>query len=348
MEYRHLGRCGLKVSALSFGTATFGGGNAFFDAWGASDLAAAARQIDIALDAGVNLFDTADVYSHGAAEKILGLALGARRAEVLLATKASYRFGDGPNDVGSSRHHLIRACEASLTRLGTDYIDLYQLHGFDLSTPVDETLRALDDLVRSGKVRYIACSNFSGWQLMKSLATSQAEHLQRYVAHQVYYSLIGREFEWELMPLARDQGIASIVWSPLGWGRLSGKVRRGQPLAAGSRLQALGGAGPTTDDETLFAIVDVLDQLAEETGHSVPQVAINWLLQRATVSSVIVGARTDAQLIDNLGAVGWALDAAQVARLDAASQTKLPYPYGQHRQLQERDPFMQSVSAVAP
>lgn len=339
MEYRHLGNCGLKVSALSFGTATFGGGNEFFKAWGAGDVESATRQIDIALEAGINLFDTADAYSRGMSEEILGKALGGRRADVLLATKATYRMGDGPNDVGSSRHHLTQACEASLKRLGTDHIDLYQLHGFDLSTPVDETLRALDDLVRAGKVRYVACSNFSAWQLMKSLATSRAEHLERYVAHQVYYSLIGREFEWELMPLARDQGIGTIVWSPLGWGRLSGKVRRGQPLVAGSRLLALGGAGPSTDDEKLFGIVDVLDQLAEETGRSVPQVAINWLLRRPTVSSVIVGARTDEQLIENLGSVGWELTASQVARLEAASETKLPYPYGQHRQLQERDPF---------
>jgi aryl-alcohol dehydrogenase-like predicted oxidoreductase len=345
MEYRHLGSCGLKVSALSFGTATFGGSNDFFKAWGAADVDSALRQVDIALCAGINLFDTADAYSRGLSEEILARALGSRRNEVLLATKATYRMGDGPNDVGSSRHHLIRSCEASLRRLNTDYIDLYQLHGFDLSTPVDETLRALDDLVRAGKVRYIACSNLSGWQLMKSLATSRVEHLERYVAHQAYYSLIGREFEWELMPLARDQGLGTIVWSPLGWGRLSGKVRRGQALAAGSRLQALAGAGPTTDDETLFAIVDVLDQLAEETGHTVPQVAINWLLQRPTVSSVIIGARTDDQLIENLGAVGWALTPAQVARLDAPSQTKLPYPYGQHRQLAERDPFIQSPRA---
>ena len=344
MEYRHLGSCGLKVSALSFGTATFGGGNDFFKAWGTSDIKSAVRQIDIALGAGINLFDTADAYSRGLSEEILGKALGARRGEVLLATKATYRMGEGPNEVGSSRHHLMRSCEASLKRLGTDYIDLYQLHGFDMSTPVDETLRTLDDLVRSGKVRYIACSNFSGWQLMKSLAISRAEHLERYIAHQAYYSLIGREFEWELMPLARDQGLGTIVWSPLGWGRLSGKVRRGQPLAAGSRLQALAGAGPNTDDETLFAIVDVLDELSEETAHSVPQVAINWLLQRPTVSSVIVGARTDEQLIENLGAVGWALTASQVARLDAASQPKLPYPYGQHRQLAERDPFIQAAN----
>lgn len=340
MEYRHLGTCGLKVSALSFGTATFGGGSEFFKAWGSVDVESAARQLGISLDAGVNLIDTADVYSRGMAEQILGKALGSRRADVLVATKATYRMADGPNDIGSSRHHLIRACEASLKRLGTDYIDLYQLHGFDMSTPVEETLRALDDLVRSGKVRYVACSNFSAWQLMKSLAISRAEHLERYVAHQAYYSLLGREFEWELMPLARDQGVGTIVWSPLGWGRLSGKIRRGQIPPAGSRLSALGAAAPATDDEFLFGIVDVLDELASETGRSIPQVAINWLLRRPTVATVIVGARTDEQLIENLAAVGWELTEAQVARLDAASEVKLPYPYNQHRQLKERDPFV--------
>lgn len=343
MEYRHLGKCGLKVSALSFGTATFGGSNEFFKAWGSTDVEVASRQVGMALDAGVNLFDSADAYSRGTAEEILGKALGSRRSDALVATKAVYRVGDGPNDVGASRHHLLRSCEASLRRLGTDYIDLYQLHGFDPATPVEETLRALDDLVRSGKVRYIGCSNFSAWQLMKSLWTSASEHLERYVSHQAYYSLIGREFEWELLPLARDQGLGTLVWSPLGWGRLSGKVRRGQPLPPGSRAAALSTMGPGTGDARLHDVVDELAKVADETGHSIPQVAINWLLCRPTVSSVLLGARTEDQLRDNLAAVDWKLAPEHVQRLEAVSATALPYPYGQHRQLQERDPFASRV-----
>ena len=218
MEYRLLGGSGFKVPALSFGTGTFGGGNEFFKAWGASDVAEATRLVDICLEAGANMFDSADIYSAGMAEEILGQAIKGRRQRVIISTKGTFRLGEGPNDVGSSRHYLIRAVEASLKRLGTDWIDLYQLHGFDAMTPVEEVIGTLDDLVRAGKIRYIGCSNFSGWHLMKSLAVSEKFGLPRYVAHQAYYSLIGREYEWELMPLALDQKVGAVVWSPLGWG----------------------------------------------------------------------------------------------------------------------------------
>lgn len=326
-----MGRSGLTVPALSFGTVTFGGGNDFFRAWGASDVAEATRLVDICLDAGVNLFDTADVYSRGLAETILGKAIAGRRDRVLISTKGTFRMGDGPHDVGSSRMHLTAAVDASLRRLGTDYIDLYQLHAFDAMTPVEETLQTLDDLVRAGKIRYIGCSNFSGWHLMKSLAISDRHGWTRYVAHQAYYSLIGREYEWELMPLALDQGVGTFVWSPLGWGRLTGKLRRGAPQPETSRLPSTQHAGPPVDDEYLFDVVEVMDQIAVETGKSVPQIALNWLLRRPTVSSVIIGARTEAQLRDNLAAASWTLDADQVRRLDAASARPLTYPYWHQR-----------------
>ncbi|WP_084733007.1 aldo/keto reductase [Sphingobium chungbukense] len=247
MDYRLLGRSGLKVSALSMGTATFGGSNPFFERWGTVDVPQASRLLDIAIDAGVNLFDTADIYSDGASERILGEALGKKRQDVLIATKASARSGPGVNDIGASRHHLVRACEASLKRLGTDHIDLYFMHGFDPLTPLEETLRALDDLVTSGKVRYIGASNYSGWQLMKALSISERDGLARYVVHQGYYSLIGRDYEWDLAPLGLDQGVGLIAWSPLGWGRLAGKIKRGAPDKAG-RI-ASGGAvgGPPVD-----------------------------------------------------------------------------------------------------
>ena len=251
MEFRKLGRSGLKVPALSFGTGTFGGGTEFFRAWGSSDVAEATRLVDICLEAGVNLFDTADVYSAGLSEEILGKAIAGRRHDVLISTKTAFRLGKGPNDIGSSRHHLIAACEASLRRLGTDYIDIYHLHGFDALTPVEEALSTLNHLVESGKVRYIACSNFSGWHLMKSLDVSERYGWSRYVGHQVYYSLVGREYEWELMPLALDQGVGALVWSPLGWGRLTGKIRRGQPLPAVSRLHKTSENGPPVPDEYL-------------------------------------------------------------------------------------------------
>ena len=261
MEYRQLGGSGFKVPVLSFGTGTFGGSNEFFKAWGGSDAAEARRLVDVCLEAGLTMFDSADIYSQGMAEEILGQAIRGRRDKVIISTKGTFRFGEGPNDVGSSRFHLTRAVEASLRRLGTDYIDLYQLHGFDAQTPVEAVLHTLDDLVRAGKVRYIGCSNFSGWHLMKSLAVSEKYGLSRYVAHQAYYSLIGRDYEWELMPLALDQKVGTVVWSPLGWGRLTGKVRRGQPLPSASRLQnqRVVEIGPQVEDEYVFRVVDALD-----------------------------------------------------------------------------------------
>ena len=327
MEHRYLGNSGFKVPALGFGAGTFGGEGPLFSAWGNTDVAGARRIVDICLDAGVNLFDSADVYSSGASESILGAAVKGRRDKVILSTKLSLRAGDGPNDVGSSRHHLIAGTDAALARLGTDYIDLLQLHAFDAMTPVEQVLRTLDDLVRAGKVRYIGVSNFSGWQLMKSLAASDRLGLSRYVANQTYYSLAGRDYEWELMPLAIDQGVGAIVWSPLGWGRRTGKIRRGQPLPAGSRLHDTAGAAPPVDEERLYRVVDAMDQVAEETGKTLPQIALNWLLQRPTVASVLIGARDEAQLKQNLGALGWQLTTEQVARLDAASAVTPPYPY---------------------
>jgi aryl-alcohol dehydrogenase-like predicted oxidoreductase len=326
------------VPALSFGTGTFGGRGEFFEAWGGSDVAEASRLIDICLDAGLTMFDSADIYSGGAAEEVLGAATKGRRDKILISTKATFRAGDGPNDVGSSRFHLVRAVEQSLKRLGTDYIDLFQLHGFDAMTPVEETLSALDDLVRQGKIRYVGCSNFSGWHLMKSLATAETYNLPRYVAHQAYYSLIGRDYEWELMPLGVDQGVGCVVWSPLGWGRLTGKIRRGQPLPEKSRLHKTADMGPPVPDEQLYRVVEALDAVAAETGKTVPQIALNWLLQRPTVSTIIVGARNEEQLRQNLGAVGWNLTPEQVARLDAASTVTLAYPYWHQRGFTERNP----------
>jgi len=329
MEFRQLTGSGLKIPALSLGTGTFGGKGELFKAWGGSSVAEAKRLIEICLEAGLNMFDTADVYSDGLSEEILGQALKGRRDQVIISTKATFPMGPGPNDLGSSRYHLLRACEASLQRLGTDHIDIYHMHGFDTTTPVEETLRTLDDLVRAGKVRYIACSNFSGWHLMKSLAVSEKYGLARYVAHQVYYSLIGRDYEWELMPLALDQKVSAIIWSPLGWGRLTGKIRRGQPLPAISRLKnkASVDAGPPVPDEYLYDVVDALDAVAKETGKTVPQVALNWLLQRPSVANVIIGARNEEQLRQNLGAVGWNLTKEQVTKLDAASASTIAYPY---------------------
>jgi len=331
MEHRLLGASGLRVPVLSFGAGTFGGQGPLFSAWGDSDGLEARRLIDICLEAGVALFDTADVYSNGASEQILGEAVKGRRDRVLLSTKTGLPMGDGPNDAGTSRLRLIRAVEDALRRLNTDYIDLLQLHAFDAFTPVEEVLSALDDLVRSGKVRYAGVSNFAGWQLMKSLAAADRRGWPRYVAHQVYYSLIGRDYEHDLMPLGLDQGVGALVWSPLGWGRLTGKIRRDRPLPAQSRLHETADLGPPVDDALLFDVVDVLDQLAEETGRSIPQIAINWLLNRPSVTSVIMGARNEAQLRDNLGAAGWTLTADQIARLDAASATTAPYPHFPYR-----------------
>jgi aryl-alcohol dehydrogenase-like predicted oxidoreductase len=341
MEYRLLGASGLRVPVLTLGTGTFGGGTEFFKAWGASDVKEASRLIDVCLEAGVNMFDSADRYSGGLAEEILGQAVKGRRDSVLISTKGTFRTGQGANDVGSSRHHLLRAVEASLRRLGTDYIDLYQLHGFDAQTPVEETLQVLDDLVRAGKIRYIGASNFSGWHLMKSLAYSDKHGLARYVAHQAYYSLVGRDYEWELMPLALDQKVSAVVWSPLGWGRLTGKIRRGQPKPEVSRLntKVVFDNGPQVAEEHLFKVVDALDAVGKETGKTVAQVALNWLLGRPSIGTLIIGARNEEQLRQNLGAVGWKLSAEQVARLDAASAVPLPYPYWHQRvTILERNP----------
>ena len=339
MEYRLLGGSGLKVPELCFGVATFGGGNECFRSWGNTDVAEATRLIDICFEAGVNLFDTADVYSDGRSEEVLGKALAGKRDRALISTKTTFRFGDGPNDVGSSRYHLRRALEGSLRRLGTDYVDIYHLHGFDALTPVDEVQDTLNTFVREGKVRYIACSNFSGWHLMKSLDVADRYGWTRFVAHQVYYSLIGREYEWELMPLGLDQNVGALVWSPLGWGRLTGKIRRGQPLPAESRLHKTAQYGPQVSDEHLYNVVDALDAVAAETGKTVPQVALNWLLQRPTISSIILGARNEEQLRQNLGAAGWSLTTDQVARLDKASEVAPVYPYWHQRQFTERNPL---------
>jgi aryl-alcohol dehydrogenase-like predicted oxidoreductase len=342
MEFRSLGRSGLKVPELCFGTGTFGAGDEFFKAWGNTQVDEARKLIDICMEAGCNFFDTADIYSNGKSESVLGEAIKhLKREDVLISTKATFRFGEGPNDVGSSRYHLIQALEASLKRLQTDYIDVYHLHAFDATTPVEETLNTLDKFVREGKVRYIACSNFSGWHLMKSLSVSERYGWARYVGHQVYYSLVGRDYEWELMPLALDQGVGALIWSPLGWGRLTGKIRRGQPLPENSRLknQSVVDAGPTPDWEYVYNVVDALDDIARETGKTVPQIALNWLLRRPSVSTLIIGARDEKQLRANLSSVGWKLTPEQIARLDAASETKLAYPYWHQVQFEERNPF---------
>jgi aryl-alcohol dehydrogenase-like predicted oxidoreductase len=339
MEYRALGRSGLKVSALSFGTATFGGGTEFFKAWGSTDVEEAKRMIGICMDAGINLFDTANAYSRGASEEILGAALKEVRKDVLISTKATFTMGEGPNDYSSSRYHILRQCEESLRRLQTDYIDIYHMHGFDGVTPVEETLRTLDDLVQSGKVRYIACSNFSGWHLMKSLAVSEKYGWNKYIAHQAYYSLIGREFEWELMPLAVDQGVGTIVWSPLGWGRLTGKLRRGQPMPEQTRLKDIPGTGPEVPNDYLYKVIDAIEEVAIETGKSITQIALNWLLQRPTVSSVIIGARNEEQLKQNLGATEWTLSDEAMKKLNAASEQRPVYPYWHQRQNLKLNPI---------
>jgi len=343
MEYRSLGRSGLKVPELCFGTGTFGAGNEFFKAWGETQEIEARKQIDVCMEAGCNFFDTADVYSDGASETVLGKAIAhLKREDVLISTKATFRQGvlTGPNQVGSSRWHLINALEASLKRLGTDYVDVYHMHAFDATTPVEETLNTLDKMVREGKVRYIACSNFSGWHLMKSLSVSERYGWARYVGHQVYYSLIGRDYEWELMPLALDQGVGALVWSPLGWGRLTGKIRRGEPLPENSRLQekSVVDAGPQPDEAYMYRVIDAIDGVAAETGKTVPQIALNWLLRRPTVTTLVIGARDEKQLRANLASVGWELTMEQVARLDAASDPKLAYPYWHQRQFEERNP----------
>jgi len=339
MEYRLLGRSGLKVPVLTLGTGTFGGVGGF-QAWGSTGPQEATRLVDICLDHGLTMFDSADIYSAGESEAVLGAAIKGRRDKVLVSTKATFPTGDSPNDAGSSRYHLIRAVDASLKRLGTDYIDLFQLHGFDAQTPQEEVLSTLDTLVKAGKLRYIGVSNFSGWHLMQGLALADRYGWTRYVAHQAYYSLIGRDYEWELMPLGLNQGVGAVVWSPLGWGRLTGKIRRGQPLPETSRRrdEKQNDIGPKVDDEYFFGVVDALDAVAKETGKTVPQIALNWLLQRPTVSSVIIGARTEQQLLDNLGATDWALTMEQIAKLDAASAREPAYPYWHQRQFNRNPP----------
>jgi aryl-alcohol dehydrogenase-like predicted oxidoreductase len=340
-EFRQLGGSGFKVPVLSFGTGTFGGGNKFFDAWGATQAEEAKRLVDICIDAGLNMFDSADIYSDGRAEEVLAATIKGRRDDVLISTKATFRAGKSPNDVGSSRFHLVRSVDASLKRLQTDYIDLFQLHGFDALTPVEEVLSTLDQLVRVGKIRYIGCSNFSGWHLMKALATSDRYGWPRYVAHQAYYSLVGREYEWELMPLGLDQKVGAVVCSPLGWGRLTGRLRRGQPRPQNSRSNDKTNVdvGPQVEDEYLYKVVDAIDEIAKETGKTVTQIALNWLLQRPTVSTLIIGARNEAQLKENLGAVGWNLTPQQVEKLDTASSKPRTYPYWHQAGFAERNPF---------
>ncbi len=335
MEFRQLGASGLSVPVLSFGTATFGGGNDFFKAWGSTQAQEAEKLVDMCLDAGVNFFDTADVYSAGLSEEVLGKAIARKRRDTLiLSTKTTFTFGSGPNNQGSSRLRIMRQIEGSLKRLGTDYVDIYHMHGFDGNTSVEETLRALDDLVQSGKIRYIAASNFSGWHMMKSLSISDRYGWNRYAAHQVYYSLANREYEWELMPLALDQGVGAIVWSPLAAGRLGGKYRRNQPIPKDSRVAQGGSPIPemVINESVFYNTVDALDTIAKETGKTVAQVALNWVLQRPSVSSILFGARNENQLKENLGAVGWNLTKEQVKTLDAASEVPTIYPYWHQRQ----------------
>jgi aryl-alcohol dehydrogenase-like predicted oxidoreductase len=338
MEFRRLGASGFHVPVLSFGTGTFGGRGDFFKAWGNTDAGGARRIVDVCLEAGLTLFDSADIYSGGAAEEILGEAIMGRRDHVLISTKATFRNGTDPNAVGSSRYNITRAVELALKRLGTDYIDLFQLHGFDAETPIEEAVSTLDDLVRAGKIRYLGVSNFSGWHVMKSLAVADRYGYSRYVANQTYYSLIGRDYEWELMPLGLDQGLGAVVWSPLGWGRLTGKISRSKPIPLDSRLHVTADAGPPVADEYLYRVVDALEDVAAATGKSIPQISLAWLLTRPTVSTIIIGARDETQLKQNLGSVGWTLDPEHIAKLDAASETTLAYPYWHQRGFEERNP----------
>jgi aryl-alcohol dehydrogenase-like predicted oxidoreductase len=326
MEYRQLGSSGLRVSTLSLGTMTFGGQGKFAKT-GDTDLQSARRQIAICIEAGVNLFDTADVYSAGMAEEILGQALGERRQRVLIASKARFSMGDGQNDRGSSRHHLLNACHASLQRLKTDYIDLYQLHEWDGLTPLEETLRAMDDLVQSGKVRYIGISNFTAWQLMKTLGVAASNHWIKPVSQQIHYSLQAREAEYELLPISQDQGVGVLVWSPLAGGLLSGKYRRDQAAPSGTRHFAEWGEPPIRDEKLLFDIIDVLIGIARDKNVAVSQVALAWLLTRKQVSSVIIGARNEQQLRENLGAATLQLTQEELSALQRVSQLPLLYPY---------------------
>jgi aryl-alcohol dehydrogenase-like predicted oxidoreductase len=330
MEYRQLGRSGLRVSTLTLGTMGFGGGGKFRDV-GSTDVEGARRQIDMALDAGVNLIDTADIYSAGAAEEILGHALEGRRDRLLLATKARFGMGPGVNDAGLSRHHLIEACEASLRRLKVDHIDLYQLHEWDGQTPLEETLGALDHLVRSGKVRYVGSSNFTGWQVLKALGIARAEGLPVFSSQQVYLSLQERSAEYEIVPSAIDQGLGLLIWSPLAGGLLSGKYRRDQPPPPGSRLAGEWDEPPVYDEGKLYDTVDVLVEIAQGHGVSPARVALAWLLARPGITTVIVGARTDEQLSDNLAAVELKLSDEEIGRLEAVSRPPLIYPHWHQR-----------------
>ena len=343
METRELGNSGVRVPVLSFGTVTFGGDSPLARALGGLDAREATGLVDRCLDAGVNLFDTADIYSDGDAERVLGRALAGRRNRALIASKAYGRTGPGEHDIGLSRRHLVAACEASLRRLGTDWLDLYQVHGFDALTPLEETLAALDELVRSGKVRHVGCSNFAGWQLMKALGVSQQIDCVAFVAQQIYYSVAGRDAELELLPLARDQGLGVLVWGPLAGGLLSGKFQRGDPLDRGR--MAVPGTRDLFDPATAFDVIDVATAIAAERGVSVAQVSINWLLARPGITSVILGARTAEQLEDNLGAARFRLTAQEVGRLDAAGRGRLPYPHWHQRSIygSERNPEPPSI-----
>jgi aryl-alcohol dehydrogenase-like predicted oxidoreductase len=326
MRYRQLGASGLRVSVLSMGTMTFGGKGGFASV-GSTDVDEARRQVDACLEAGVNLIDTANVYSAGMSEEIVGQVLQGRRDEVLLATKARMPMGDGPNDAGLSRHHLIGECEASLRRLRTDRIDLYQVHEWDGQTPLEETLEALDDLVGAGKVRYVGCSNYAGWQLMKALGVAERRGLARFVSQQIHYTLQAREAEYELVPISLDQGLGLLVWSPLAGGLLSGKYRRGEPAPAGSRLLSGWDEPPVRDQEKLYDVVDVLVAVARDHGVSPAQVALAWLLERPAVTSLVIGARTGEQLADNLAAADLSLTTEEHDRLEEVSRPPLLYPY---------------------
>ena len=343
MEYEFLGNSGLQVSRLCFGTMTFGGAYGF-ETLGNVPEKEAQRQVDICLEAGINIFDTADMYSRGMSEEILGKAIGPKRREqVIIATKTFFRMGEGLHEIGSSRKHIIRACEESLRRLKTDYIDLYQLHNFDSFTPLEETLSVLNTLVQQGKVRYIGCSNFSGWQLMKALGISERKGYEPLISQQVNYSLIARELELELMPLSLDQKVGILVWSPLAFGLLAGKYRRDEPKPDNTRLVSWEAPG-TIDWHKLYEIVDTLDEIAKARNKTIPQVALNWLLRRPGISSIIIGARNEQQLRDNLGAVGWSLSEEEVRRLEKVSEVPEIYPYWhQHKYAGDRNLFDQRV-----
>jgi aryl-alcohol dehydrogenase-like predicted oxidoreductase len=326
MEYRQLGRSGLRVSTITLGTMGYGG-TGWAKAVGSLDVDAARKQIAMARDVGVNLIDTADVYSNGLSEEIVGKALGSDRDEILLATKVRMPMGDGPNDAGLSRHHIIRGAEASLRRLGTDWIDLYQVHEWDGQTPLEETLAALDALVNSGKVRYLGASNYTGWQLMKALGVADRLGLTRFVSQQIYYSLQARDAESELVPVSIDQGLGILVWSPIAGGLLSGKYRRDREAPAGSRHLGDWDEPPVHDEGKLYDTIDVLVGIAEAHGVSAARVALAYLLAKPAVTSLIVGARTEEQLADNLAAAEMTPTDDEIARLDEVSAQPLRYPH---------------------